>query len=81
MANYTSMAQMMVTPAATAPIPTQTYNAANIIGTPVPQVGDNAARPPYAGAVGAGTDPRQVVLVAVGLFALGYIIFHINFEK
>ena len=77
---YTSMQQMMVTPAKTAPIPTQTYNAANIIGTPVPMVGDNKGRPPYEGNLG-GVVPSHVVLVAIGLFAIGYILFHVNFER
>lgn len=81
--SFSSMAAMMVRPDATAPIPTQTYSAANIIGTPVPQVGDNKARPVYSSAVGAAgaVNHTQIVLVVVGLFALGYVLYHINFEK
>ena len=81
--NFSSMAAMMVTPSDTAPIPTQTYNAANILGTAVPQVGDNKARPAYQAAVGSasGVNPTHVVLVAIAFFAVGYIIYHVNFEK
>lgn len=80
--SYTTMASMMGQgkSGATASIPTQTFNASNILGTPVPIVGDNAARPNYASAVG-GTNPTHIVIVAVAIFAIGYIAFHINFEK
>lgn len=79
---YTTMASMMGqgSNGATASIPTQTFNSANILGTPVPLVGDNKARPNYASAVG-GTNPTHIVIVAVAIFAIGYIAFHINFEK
>lgn len=71
---------MMGSNGGTAPIPTQTFSAANFIGTPVPQVGDNVARPTYASKVG-GVNPKHTVLVAVGVFAVGYLLFHLNFEK
>ena len=79
---YTTMASMMGQgrSGATASVPTQTFNAANILGTPVPQVGDNTARPNYAAAIG-GTDPKHVVIVAVILIGIGYLAFHLNFEK
>lgn len=81
--NFSSMAAMMIQPSATAPIPTQTFSAANVIGTPVPIVGDNAGRPPYASSVGAAgaVNPKAIVLVSLGLFALGYVLFHLNFER
>lgn len=80
MAKYTTMASMMGGGNAQAPIPTQTFNAANILGTPVPMVGDNKGNPNYQGAVG-GVDPRHIVIVAVALFAIGYVVYHVNFEK
>ena len=83
MGQYTTMASMMGqgTSGATASIPTQTFNAANILGTPVPMVGDNRARPNYASAVGGAANPTHVVIAAVAIFALAYLAFHINFEK
>jgi hypothetical protein len=78
--SYVTMAAMMSGNSATAPIPTQTFNAANFIGTPVPMVGDNAGRPSYAAAVGA-PDPKHVVLVAVAFIGIGYLVYHLNFEK
>lgn len=80
MAQFTTMASMMGSNAATAEIPTQTFNAANIIGTPVPVVGDNKGRPNYASKVGTGVTNTHVILVAVGLFAVGYLVYHFNFE-
>ena len=74
-----SMASMMLPNRQTAPIPTQTFNAANILGTPVPTVGDNKGNPNYA--AGTGDGKIRVVLVAVALIAVGYIFYHINFEK
>ena len=80
MGNYATMAGMMSGGGSTAPIPTQTFNSANFIGTPVPQVGDNAGRPSYASAVGA-PDPKVVVFVAVAFIGIGYLVYHLNFEK
>lgn len=76
--NY-SMASMMVSNRSTAPVPTQTFNAANILGTPVPQVGDNTGNPNYA--AGTGNGKIRVVIVAVALIAVGYLFYHLNFEK
>ena len=81
--SYGTMAQMMgggIGQKATASVPTQTFNAANILGTPVPQVGDNVARPNWSSAV-PGISNAHIVLVALALFAIGYLAFHINFEK
>jgi hypothetical protein len=78
---YSSMSSMMGSNPASAPVPTQTFNAANILGTPVPGVGDNKARPNYASRVGQGVTNTHVVLVAVGIFAVGYLAYHFNFEK
>lgn len=80
--SYTTMASMMGQgkSGATASIPTQTFNASNILGTPVPQVGDNRARPNYAAGVG-GANPTHVVITAVAIFVIGYLAWHINFEK
>jgi hypothetical protein len=66
--------------AAMAPIPTQTFAAQNILGTAVPQVGDNKGRPNYAAAAG-GMSTKTVVIVAVGFMAVGYLFYHLNFEK
>lgn len=77
---YQTMLGMMGRTDSQGTVPTQTFNAANFIGTPVPQVGDSAARPPYAGAVG-GIDANHVVLTAVAVFAIGYLLYHFNFEK
>ena len=79
---YTTMASMMGQgkSGATAGIPTQTFNSANILGTPTPLVGDNKARPNYAAGVG-GTNPTHIVIAAVAIFVIGYLAFHINFEK
>lgn len=77
--NSNSMASMMLSNRQTAPIPTQTFNSANVFGTPVPQVGDNSGNPNYSAGTGAGK--IRVVLVAVGLIAVGYLVYHLNFEK
>lgn len=79
MSGNNSMASMMLSNRQTAPIPTQTFNAANILGTPVPQVGDNTGNPNYA--AGTGNGKIRVILVAVGLIAVGYLVYHLNFEK
>jgi hypothetical protein len=71
---------MMGNQGGTAQVPTQSFNAANFIGTPVPQVGDSAGRPPYAGAVGS-SNPIQTVVAVVILIGIGYLLFHMNFEK
>lgn len=80
MGNFSSMRSMMGGGSGTAQVPTQSFSTANFIGTPVPVVGDNAARPAYAGAVG-GVAPNHVVFWAVGFFAAGYLLYHFNFEK
>lgn len=78
---YTSVLGMMTgSPSGAAPIPTQTFNAANILGTAVPSVGDNAARPNYGAGVGS-LSSRQIAIVAVLLFVVGYLLYHFNFEK
>lgn len=80
---YTSVLSMMqgnTGQRGTAPVPTQSYNAANILGTAVPQVGDNAARPNYAAGVG-GISTKQIVLVVIALIGIGYLLYHLNFEK
>jgi hypothetical protein len=80
MADFTSMAGMMGRNAGTAEVPTQTFNSANILGTPIPAIGDQKANPDYASRVGRGVTNQQVVIVAVALFAVGYLVFHFNFE-
>ncbi len=77
---YSTMASMMGNQGATAGVPTQSFNAANFIGTPVPTVGDSKGIPNYASGVG-GIAANHVVFVAVGLIAVGYLIYHLNFEK
>ena len=66
MGNYSSMLGMMGRPAGTAEVPTQTFNGSNILGTPIPAVGDQKANPDYGSRVGRGVTNTQVVLVAVG---------------
>lgn len=79
--SYGSVLGMMSnTGGGTAPVPTQTYNAANILGTAVPQVGDSKARPNYAAGVG-GISSKHVVFVVVAFIAVGYLAYHLNFEK
>lgn len=63
-----------------APVPTQSYNAANILGTAVPTVGNQGPKPDYVSGV-AGKGGKQVVLVALILFGVGYLLYHFNFEK
>lgn len=79
-AGYRGMVSMMGGAAPQATVPTQTFSSANFIGTAVPQVGDNAGRPPYANAVGA-TNPQHVAIAAVIIIGVGYLIYHFNFEK
>ena len=67
-------------PSGAAPVPTISYDAANILGTAVPQVGDNKARPPYGLGVGT-TSVKQVIIVVLAFIAIGYLAYHINFEK
>ena len=83
MANYSSMAAMMGSSkqAGAAPIPTTTFAAQNIIGTPLPQVGDAAARPNYAGVVGQQVNQKHVVIVALAVIVGGYLLYHFTFEK
>lgn len=76
-----TMVSMMGNRGGTAEVPTQTFNGANILGTPVPAVGDNRGRPNYAASVGTGVSNIMIVLVAVGIFAVGYLVFHFNFER
>lgn len=64
-----------------APVPTQTFSSANILGTAIPQVGDAQGRPNYAAATAGGVNSLHVVAVAVVLIAVGYLIYHLNFEK
>lgn len=80
--NYTSVLSMMRgnSQNGTAPVPSQSYNASNILGTAVPQVGDNKGRPNYASGVG-GTSTKQIVLVVIALIGAGYLLYHLNFEK
>lgn len=65
---------------ATAGVPTQTFNASNILGTAVPQVGNATPRPDYQKGVN-NLGSKQVVLVVLIIFAAGYLLYHFNFEK
>jgi hypothetical protein len=81
MGSYTSVLSMMQgNQQSSAGVPTQTFNASNILGTAVPQVGNNTARPDYSKGVG-NLGSKQVVIVVLILFAVGYLLFHFNFEK
>jgi len=79
--NYSMLSMMSTQNSAIAGVPTQTFNGANILGTPVPVVGDQKGNPPYGGAVGNAVSSRHVVFIAVAIIAVGYILFHVNFEK
>ena len=75
------MRDMMGSTATTAPVPTQAFAASNIIGTPIPQVGDNRSRPNYVGNVGQSLHSWHVIGWAIALIVIGYIVYHFNFEK
>lgn len=77
---YSSVAAMMGGGSATASVPTQTFNASNILGTPVPSVGNNKGAS-VAGSVGQNVPKIQIVLVAVFFIGVGYLAYHFNFEK
>jgi len=79
---FSSMAAMMSGGSpSSAPVPTQTFAAQNILGTPTPQVGTASGMPNYAAKVGQNVDPTHVVIVAVVLIGIGYLVYHLNFEK
>lgn len=82
-ARFSSMVNMMMASKqpASAPIPTTTFAAQNIIGTPVPQVGDAQARPNYAGVVGQQVNHKHVVIVVLAVIVGGYLAYHFSFEK
>jgi hypothetical protein len=77
---YQTMASMMGGQGATAQVPTQSFSAANFIGTPVPVVGDNKGIPNYASSVG-GISSMHVIFVMIALIGAGYLLYHLNFEK
>ena len=77
---YSSMFGMMGANSTQGTVPTQTFSSQNILGTPVPQVGDAAARPNYAAGIGSASS-KQVAIVAVALIGVGYLVYHFNFEK
>jgi hypothetical protein len=79
--NYNNMASMMGGGPGQAPIPTQSFSAANIIGTPVPIIGDNKGNPNYQARVGQGITNIHVIGVAVAFIGVGYLFYHLNFEK
>jgi hypothetical protein len=78
---YGTMASMMGKNSATAGVPTQTFGAQNILGTPVPQVGDNKGLPNYKSRVGQGFTNTHNVIVVVAFVGIGYLLWHLNFEK
>jgi hypothetical protein len=80
MGQYQSVLSMMRSnQASTAGVPTQTFGASNILGTAVPAVGDSTPRPDYVkGVNNAGT--KQIIVVVLVLFAVGYLLYHFNFE-
>lgn len=77
---YTSVLSMMNGGGSVAPVPTQTFNSANILGTAVPQVGDSKGNPNYAAGIMASSN-SQIILVALFLIGIGYVVYHFNFEK
>lgn len=64
-----------------APVPTQGFAASNIVGTPVPMVGDNKGRPNYIGNVGASLNALHIIGIASVIIVAGYVLHHFNFEK
>ncbi len=79
--NYGSMRSMMGNAPFVASVPAQNFSASNIIGTPLPKVGDNKGIVNYAGAVGTNINKMQVVLIAVAIVGIGYLLHHFTFEK
>lgn len=79
--NYSMLAMMSQQQAGIAGVPTQTFNGSNILGTPVPVVGDQKGNMPLSGAVGNAVLSSHVVFIAVAIVVLGYLLFHINFER
>lgn len=63
-----------------APVPTQTYSAANLIGTPVPQIGQVGVTPTISNTVGASKKSHIAITVAL-LVVVGYMLHHLFFEK
>lgn len=81
MGQYQSVLSMMQgNQAATAQTPTQTFNASNILGTAVPQVGNSTPRPDYAKGIG-NMGSKQIIMVVLVIFGVGYLLYHFNFEK
>ncbi len=80
MSNNSSMLGMMGRTASTAPVPTQTFGAANIVGTAVPQVGNQAARPNYAPNVGGDQNAMFIIGIAIGLILLGFLLHWWHWE-
>ncbi len=81
MANNSSMLGMMGQTSGSAGVPTQGFQASNIVGTPVPMVGDSRARPNYIGNVGGNKSQLHTIGVCVVVIGVGYLIYHFNFEK
>jgi len=81
MGQYQSVLSMMQgNQQASAGVPTQTFNASNILGTAVPKVGDSTPRPDYSKAVG-NMGSKQIIMVVLVIFGVGYLLYHFNFEK
>lgn len=81
MAQYSTMASMMGQKSGQVGVPTQGFAASNIIGTAVPAVGNQKARPNYPGNVGGIQAHWHTIGVAVLVIGAGYLIYHFNFEK
>lgn len=82
-ARFASAAAMMGRATPTASVPTVNFNAANIIGTPTPVVGNSngTLAGNYAGSVGQNIPKQQIAIIAVALIGIGYLVYHFNFEK
>lgn len=80
---FSSMMAMMGSSSqpATAPVPTQTFAAQNIIGTPIPQVGTASGAPNYGGVVGQAVNSNHIVLIVIAVIVGGYLAYHFTFEK
>lgn len=62
--------------------PQVSYNSSNILGTPIPKVGDQRGNPTYSAVVGQSYPNKiNVVVVSLVLIGGGYLLWHLTFEK
>ena len=78
--NNASMKAMMGQSTSPSPVPTQGFAATNIVGTAVPKVGSQPARPNYVGNVGDAVHQYHVIGIAVFIIVAGFLLHWFNFE-